>query len=369
MYIYQRKEWPSFTWNHETLLFQLGKVRHLQGRLLGKMLALGFDLQQEAGLETQTLNVLKSSEIEGEFLDPGQVRSSIARRLGIGTSELVPSGREVDGVVEMMLDATQRYGIPLTKDRLFGWHAALFPTGRSGMYRIEVGQWRTDARGPMQVVSGPMGRERVHFQAPEAGVVDQEMAVFLNWFNREEAMDPVLKAAVAHLWLVTIHPFEDGNGRIARAVADLQLSRADGSALRFYSMSAQIRQERKRYYEMLEETQRGGLDITAWLLWFLECLERALEATAQNLARILAKARFWEQHHHTPLNHRQRLMINRLLDGFTGKLTSSRWGKIAKCSPDTALRDIQDLVEKGILRKGPEGGRSTGYEIIFSEPG
>ena len=364
MYVYQRKEWPKFTWDHEALLLQLAKVRHLQGRLVGKMLALGFDLQQEAELDVQALNVLKSSEIEGEFLDPGQVRSSIARRLGLDVSGLVSSGRDVDGVVEMMLDATRHSARPLTKERLFDWHAALFPTGRSGMYRIEVGQWRTDARGPMQVVSGPMGRERVHFQAPEAAIVDEEMAAFLDWFNREEGIDPVLKAAVAHLWLVTIHPFEDGNGRIARAVADLQLSRADGSTLRFYSMSAQIRQERKRYYELLEATQKGGLDITPWLLWFLECLERALIATDQHLRRILAKARFWEQHRHTPLNERQQLMINRLWDGFAGKLTSSKWAKIAKCSSDTALRDIQDLVEKGILRKGPEGGRSTGYELV-----
>ena len=363
-FLYQHKDWPHFSWDHEVLLVSLGRVRHLQGRLMGKMLALGFDLQQEAELESQTLNVLKSTEIEGELLDVHQVRSSIARRLGLDISGLVPSDRDVDGVVEMMLDATKQYDQPLTKERLFDWHAALFPTGRSGMYKIEVGQWRTDAKGPMQVVSGPMGKERVHFQAPDASAVDWEMGLFLAWFNREEPIDPVLKAAIAHLWLVTIHPFEDGNGRMARAVADMQLSRSDGSPRRFYSMSAQIRLERKRYYQILEETQQGSLDITAWLLWFLECLERALTATDHILSRILAKAKFWERHRLTDLHDRQRFMINKLWNGFKGKLTTSKWAKMTKCSADTALRDIQDLVQKGILKKGPEGGRSTGYELV-----
>lgn len=363
-YIYQLHDWPNFSWNHEAVLAPLGTVRHLQGKLLGRMSALGFVLQQEAELETLTLDVLKSTEIEGEFLNAEQVRSSIARRLGMDISRLVSSDRHVDGVVEMMLDATQHNNQPLTAERLFGWHAALFPTGRSGMHKIVVGAWRDDSTGPMQVVSGGMGREQVHFQAPDAGILDKEMNVFIHWFNQEDKMDPVIKAAIAHLWFVTIHPFDDGNGRIARAITDLQLSRADGSSQRFYSMSAQIQLERNRYYEILEHTQKGDLDITAWLLWFLDCLTSALRATDQILARVLAKATFWEQHRATILNERQRLLINKLYDGFEGKLNTSKWAKIAKCSADTALRDIQDLMDKGILRKEAAGGRSTSYQLV-----
>lgn len=366
-YIHELHDWPNFTWNPEAVLAPLGTVRHLQGKLLGKMSALGFGLQQEAALETLTLDVLKSTEIEGEFLNPEQVRSSIARRLGMDMPGLVPSDRHVDGVVDMILDATQRHEQPLTAERLFDWHAALFPTGRSGMYKIAVGAWRDDSTGPMQVVSGGMSRERVHFQAPDAGLLDQEINTFIAWFNREAQMDPVIKAAIAHLWFVTIHPFDDGNGRIARAIADMQLARADGSRQRFYSMSAQIRLERNRYYEILEHTQKGDLDITAWLLWFLHCLTSALMATDSTLARVLAKARFWEQHRSTVLNERQRLLINKLFDGFEGKLNSSKWAKMAKCSADTALRDIQDLIDKKILRKAAAGGRSTSYELV--EPG
>jgi len=364
-YIHQLHDWPNFTWNHEAVLAPLGTVRHLQGKLQGKMSALGFVLQKEAELETLTLDVLKSTEIEGEFLNPEQVRSSIARRLGMDISGLVPSDRHVDGVVEMMLDATQQNDKPLTADRLFDWHAALFPTGRSGMYKIVVGAWRDDSTGPMQVVSGGMGREQVHFQAPDAGVLDKEMNTFVTWFNREDKMDPVIKAAIAHLWFVTIHPFDDGNGRIARAIADMQLSRADGSPQRFYSMSAQIRLERNQYYEILEHTQKGDMDITEWLVWFLNCLTGALMATDQTLARVLAKAQFWERHRPTILNERQRLLINKIFDGFEGKLNTSKWAKIAKCSTDTALRDIQDLVDKGILRKEAAGGRSTSYELVM----
>lgn len=363
-YIHQRSNWPQFTWNHAELLVPLGNVRHLQGKLIGKMSALGFALQQEANLETLTQDVLKSTEIEGEFLDPAQVRSSIARRLGLDISGLVPSDRNVDGVVEMMLDATQRCDAPLSTERLFDWHAALFPTGRSGMAKIKVAAWRNDSNGPMQVVSGPMGRERVHFQAPDAEKVPAEMEAFTRWFNTDMAMDPVIKAAVAHLWVVTIHPFDDGNGRISRAVADMQLARADGSSQRFYSMSAQIRLERNQYYDMLEKTQKGSLDITDWLLWFLDCLGNALTATDVSLAAILRKAEFWEQHRATAFNERQRLMVNKLFDGFTGKLNSSKWAKMAKCSADTALRDIQDLVEKGVLQKEAEGGRSTNYSLL-----
>jgi Fic family protein len=366
-YIHQLYNWPNFTWNPEAILAPLGTVRHLQGKLLGKMSALGFVLQQEAELETLTLDVLKSTEIEGEFLNPEQVRSSIARRLGMDISGLVPSDRHVDGVVEMVLDATQHNDQPLTAERLFGWHAALFPTGRSGMYKIAVGAWRDDSTGPMQVVSGGMGRERVHFQAPDAGGLDKEMNAFMNWFNSEGQLDPVIKAAIAHLWFVTIHPFDDGNGRIARAIADMQLSRADGSSQRFYSMSAQIRLERNQYYEILEHTQKGDLDITEWLLWFLDCLTSALRATDQILARVLAKATFWEQHRATILNERQRLLINKLFDGFEGKLNSSKWATIAKCSTDTALRDIQDLIDKKVLRKEAAGGRSTSYELVRQE--
>lgn len=367
LYIHQLHDWPNFTWSHEQLLTRLGSVRHLQGKLIGKMSTLGFVLQQEAQLETLTQDVLKTTEIEGEFLNPEQVRSSIARHLGMDISGLTDSDRNVDGVVEMMMDATHHHENGLTKDRLFDWHAALFPTGRSGMYKIKMGAWRDDSAGPMQVVSGGMDRHRVHFQAPDAGALYQEMDAFIAWFSREGNLDPVLKAAIAHLWFVTIHPFDDGNGRIARAIADMQLSRADGSPRRFYSMSAQIRLERNRYYEILEQTQKGNLDITEWLIWFLDCLTRALLVTEHTLARVLTKAKFWEQHRTTVLNDRQRLMVNKLFDGFEGKLNTSKWAKITRCSADTALRDIQDLMEKGILRKEPGGGRSTSYELISGE--
>ena len=362
-YIYQLSDWPNFTWNPEVILAPLGTVRHLQGQLLGKMSTLGFDLQKEAELETLSLDVLKSNEIEGEFLNPEQVRSSIARRLGMDISGLAPSDRHVDGVVEMILDATLQSRQPLTAERLCDWQAAMFPTGRSGMYKIVVGAWRNDTTGPMQVVSGGIGRERVHFQAPDAVVLNQEMDAFLQWFNQADRLDPVIKAALAHLWFVTIHPFDDGNGRIARAIADMQLSRADGNTQRFYSMSAQIRLERSRYYAMLEQTQKGSLDITEWLLWFLDCLYSALQMTDQTLARVLAKATFWERHRTTPLNARQRLMINKLFDGFDGNLNTAKWAKITKCSSDTALRDIQNLVALGIMQKKEAGGRSTNYEL------
>jgi Fic family protein len=360
MYIYQRENWWDFRWDANQLAVLLGRVRHLQGKLLGEMSNLGFQLQGEAMLATLTEDVLKSSEIEGEILNREQVRSSIARRLGLETPGLVDSSRHIDGVVEMMLDATRRYADPLTKERLLGWHAALFPDGYSGIYKIEVARYRS---GEMQVVSGAMGKERVHYEAPKAEEVEREMNTFLTWFAREDTTDPVIKAAIAHLWFVTIHPFDDGNGRIARAIADLQLARSDQSANRFYSMSAQILKERKQYYDALEATQHGDGDITRWLEWFLTCLERALLGSEETLQSVLLKAAFWEQHRHTPLNERQRLMLNRLMDGFTGKLTSSKWSKITKTSPDTALRDIQDLIAKGILRKEISGGRSTNYEI------
>lgn len=364
VYIYQLPDWPNFTWDDKEIAPVLGEVRHQQGRLLGRMESIGFNLQAEANLHTLTLDVLKSSEIEGEILNPDQVRSSIARRLGMEIAGLIPADRDVEGVVEMMLDATQKYDAVLSRERLFAWHAAMFPTGRSGMHKIVVGQYRDNPPAdPMQVVSGPVGRETVHFQAPDSYTLQVEMNRFLDWFNNEEKTDPVIKAAIAHLWFVTIHPFDDGNGRIARAITDMQLSRADRSAQRFYSMSSQIRVERKEYYDILENTQKDSLDITGWLKWFLNCLGRALNGTEETLAVVLRKARFWEHHSSTALNDRQKLMLNKLLDGFEGKLTSSKWAKIAKTSQDTAGRDINDLVEKGVLIKEAGGGRSTSYVL------
>lgn len=364
VYIHQLPHWPRFVWNQEEVNSLLLGIRNRQGKLLGRMEGLGFKLKAEANLQTLTLDVLKSSEIEGELLDADQVRSSLARRLGMDIAGLIPSDRHVDGVVEMLLDATQNHTRNLLADRLFGWHAALFPTGRSGMYTITVGNWRNHKKeDPMQVVSGAMGREIVHFVAPEAERLEEEMHRFIHWFNEDQSMDPILKAAIAHLWFVTIHPFDDGNGRIARAIAELQLSRADESAQRFYSMSAQIRKERKGYYEILEHTQKGSMDITDWLNWFLNCLDHALESSNETLSEVLKKARFWELHANTVLNHRQHQMINRLLDGFEGKLTSSKWAKLTKTSPDTALRDITDLLNKKVLVKEVGGGRSTSYGL------
>jgi Fic family protein len=360
-YIYERKGWPNLTWSRERLLEPLARVRHRQGRLIGRMEGLGFSLRNEAVLQTLTQDVMKTSEIEGEKLDRDQVRSSIARRLGIDIGALTPADRHTEGVVEMMLDATQRYAESLTEERLFGWHAALFPTGRSGMTKIAVGAWRRDVSGPMQVVSGPIGREKVHFEAPAAKRMAKEMRAFLDWFNGKKDSDPVITAASAHLWFVTIHPFEDGNGRIARAIADMALARSENSAQRFYSMSAQIRQERNAYYDRLEKTQKGDLDVTGWLEWFLGCLDRAFDGAEEVLGNILRKSRFWDTHRSHSFNERQRAMINRLFDGFEGKLTSSKWAKIAKSSQDTALRDIDGLVKRGVLIKAPGGGRSTHY--------
>ncbi|HEU4341199.1 MAG TPA: Fic family protein [Candidatus Binatia bacterium] len=365
-YIYELPNWPDFQWDQKRLAAPLAALRHRQGRLVGRMETLGFSLRGEATLRTLTLDVLKSSEIEGEILDRDEVRSSIARRLGMDVGGLVPADRRVEGVVEMMLDATQNYGAPLTDERLFGWHASLFPTGYSGMSRIAIGRWRDDSKGPMQIVSGTVGRERVHFEAPAAKRLPKEMAAFLKWFNRTDQTDLVLRAGLAQLWFVTIHPFDDGNGRIARAIADMALARSEQSSQRFYSMSAQIRTERKTYYEMLEKTQEDGLDVTLWLEWFLGCLDRAFDGTEKTLGSVLQKARFWEAHAAKPLNDRQRLMLNKLLDGFEGKLTSSKWAKIAKCSQDTALRDILDLVNQRILVKEAAGGRSTSYSLAES---
>jgi Fic family protein len=363
MYIHELQDWPRFDWGREQLAEALADVRHRQGRLIGHMAALGFELRQEAVLETLTADVLKSSEIEGEKLDAEQVRSSIARRLGMEYGGLEAADRHVEDVVEMMLDATRRYDQPLTAERLFAWHASLFPTGRSGMARIRAGAWRDDSTGPMAVVSGPIGKEHVHFTAPPARRLEGEMQAFLEWFNAGAAMDPVSKAALAHLWFVTIHPFDDGNGRIARAIADMALARSEESPQRFYSMSAQIRQESAAYYDILERVQRGSLDITPWMEWFLACLGRAIAGAQTTLGAVLAKARFWEGLGGFAVNERQRLVLNRLLDGFEGKLTTSKYAKLAKCSQDTALRDILPLVERGILVRNPAGGRSTSYAL------
>jgi Fic family protein len=365
IYIHQHPKWPSFTWRNNEIQVELGKIRNMQGRVLGKMQAMGFKLREEALLKNLTLDVLKNSDIEGEVLSPDQVRSSLARKLGLNVGGLVRSDRNVDGVVEMMLDATQYFQKPLTKKRLCQWQSLLFPLGKSGNLSVRTGSYRKDETGPMQVISGALGKEKVHFEAPAANKLNSEMTDFMKWFNTKHDVDPVLKAALAHLWFITLHPFEDGNGRIARAITDMQLARSDESAQRFYSMSAQIRLQRTQYYDMLEKTQQGTLDVTRWIQWFLQCLMAALLATDDTLDDVLRKAKFWETHAKTIFNTRQQLMLNKLLDGFTGNLTSSKWAAISKSSADTALRDIQDLITKKVLRKTDGGGRSTGYELVL----
>jgi len=358
MYLHHREDWPKFRWDNETLLPYVSKVRDLQGRLIGRMESLGFELREEAVLETITKDILKSSEIEGELLNPDEVRSSVARRLGMEISGLPNASRNVEGVVEMMLDATQNYEKALTDDRLFGWHSAMFPSGRSGMYKIKVGDWRD---GPMEVVSGALGKEKVHYTAPEASRLKEEMDRFIGWFNTDNRMESVIKSAIAHLWFVSIHPFDDGNGRIARAIGDVQLSRADRTSQRFYSMSAQILKSKNGYYNILESTQKGNMDISQWLVWYFERLTEALEATDETLSKVLIKAKFWEQYKNMQFNERQIEMINKLQGDFVGKLHSSKWAKITKVHRDTARRDIQDLIEKGVLSDSGEGGRSTNY--------
>lgn len=368
-YIYQLKVWPKFTWDWKVIQSLLGEVRSRQGRLMGQMEGLGFSSRSEAVLKTLTLDIIKSSEIEGEILNKEQVRSSIARRLGMKIGGLVASDRNVDGIVEMMMDVASHFEKPLTKDRLFGWHASLFPGGRSGMHKIRTGAWRDDAHGPMRVVSGRMGREKIHYEAPAAHVLNEEMRMLLKWFNGSDAdnLDPVLKAAIVHLWFITIHPFDDGNGRIARAIADMQLARADRSQERFYSMSVQIRKQRNKYYEILEKTQKTvavgkeGIDITPWIQWFLNCLNQALENTENVLSSVFEKEEFWKSHKAISMNERQRIMLNKLFEGFEGKLTTVKWAKITKVSHDTALRDILDLIEKKVLIKDSAGGRSVSY--------
>lgn len=363
-YIHELPKWPDFYWDNEKLAAPLAAIRYQQGFLLGRMSTLEFEVKTKASLEILAADITKSSEIEGEILDPQQVRSSLARRLGIDIGGLTPTNRHIEGIVEMMLDATQHYQEPLTDDRLFGWHGALFPTGRSGLHKITVGAWRPYEAGPMQVVSGPMGRENIHFEAPEATRLNHEMNQLLSWFNHSENTDPVLKAAIAHFWFVTIHPFEDGNGRIARAIADMCLARADGMPERFYSMSSSIEHDRKNYYEALELCQRGNLDITRWLTWFLTCLSQAIKNADEALNAVLYKTKIWQKLNCHSVNERQRKVINKLLNDFQGKLTTSKYAKIAKCSQDTALRDIQKLIEYGVMVQSPSGGRSRSYQLI-----
>lgn len=364
-YIHELSDWPKFRWASERIAELLANVRHHQGRLLGRIEGFGLKLRNEALLDTLTEEVVKSSEIEGQQLNPQQVRSSLARRLGINIGALTPADRNVEGIVQVILDATQNYEKPITAERLFSWHAALFPTGYSGLLKITVGKWRPAEAGPMQIVSGPHGKERVHYQAPDAKLLEMEMQVFIEWFNRDvPGLDLVLKAAIAHLWFETIHPFEDGNGRIGRALADMLLARSERSAQRFYSISAQIMAERGQYYDHLEETQKADLDITEYLNWFLNCLDRAFDGAETILAAVLRKAHFWELHAGQSFNDRQRLMINRMLDGLEGKLTSSKWAKMAKTSQDTAGRDIEGLLRANVLVKEPGRGRSTSYAVI-----
>ncbi|MGB3768869.1 MAG: Fic family protein [Phormidesmis sp.] len=362
-WIHQTADWPAFTWKSEVLAQKLADIRHRQGRLLGRMESLGFDLRTEASLNTLTVEVVQSSAIEGETLNSDEVRSSIARRLGIDIGGFIAVGRDVEGIVEVMIDAASQYEQPLTKDRLFNWHAALFPTGRSGMRTITVGDWRPESAGAMQVVSGPIGREWVHFEAPESTRLEAEMTDFLNWFDGTTAVDPLIKAAIAHFWFITIHPFEDGNGRIARAIADMALARADGMSDRFYSMSAQIEIERKTYYKQLEHQQRNSVDITGWLDWFLDCLGRAISTAETMLSAVLYKAELWKIANRHSVNDRQRLILNRMLDGFRGHMNTSKYAKLAKCSTDTALRDIRNLLARDLLIQNPGGGRSTSYRL------
>ncbi len=364
MYIWQDRKWPGFHYDKDRLANRLAQTRHDQGHLLGRMEALGFHLREEAVLLSLTQEVLTTCEIEGEILDPAQVRSSLARRLGIDIGGLTSANREVEGIVEMMLDATRQFESPLTEERLFHWHTSLFPTDRSSMTRIRVGRWRDDRGGPMRVVSGPMGQETVHYEAPPATILDSEITAFLDWYNDDTGIDGVLKAGITHLWFVTIHPFDDGNGRIARAIAEMTLARSERSVQRFYSVSSQIRNERNKYYEILEQTQKGSMDITNWLDWFLGCVSRAIDLANDTLASVTFKASFWERYAAEPFNNRQIKVLNRILDGLEGKLTSSKWAKLAKCSQDTAYRDILNLMERGVLKKNPEGGRSTSYSLI-----
>ncbi len=364
IYIHELDDWPHFTWREHELIERLASVRHQQGVLLGRMDAIGFDLRQEAELNAISDGVVKTSEIEGEILNPDEVRSSVASRLGIDIGGVLPTRRDVEGIVDLLIDATARCTEPLTTERLFAWHALLFPYGWNNAGRLTVGGWRQPGRGPMQVISGPSGRERVHFEAPSEDRLDGEIEAFSDWFNASDGTDDVLKAALAHLWFVTIHPFDDGNGRIARAIADMKLAKSDGISQRFYSMSSQIRKERAQYYRILERTQKGAMDVTDWMVWFLDCLGRSIENAQHTLATAIDRVRFWNHVSEVPLNDRQRKVLRRLLNGFQGKLTTSKWAKLTKCSQDTALRDISALVDYGVLVRSQSGGRSTSYDLV-----
>ena len=367
-YIHEHPDWPHFQWRQEELIDLLATIRHQQGLLLGRMEAVGFDLRQQAQLNALTETVLKTSEIEGEVLNVDEVRSSVASRLGVDIGGLAPPHRNVDGIVDLMVDATLQCDEPLSAERLFGWHSSLFPTGRNNITRITTGAWRAPGDGPMRVVSGRIGRERIHFEAPSEDRIEHEMRAFLQWFNAPTKHDNILNAAIAHLWFVTIHPFDDGNGRIARGIADMALARSDGVSQRFYSMSSQIRKERADYYEILELTQKGAMDITNWMVWFLDCLGRALENAQDTVASAVARVRFWDTFAGMQLNDRQRKVIRQLVNGFDGYLTSTRWAKITGCSQDTALRDITDLINKSVLERSQSGGRSTRYDLVNAVP-
>jgi Fic family protein len=369
MYIWEVARWPGFTWEAGEVLEPLAMARYKQGRLLGGMVRLGFELRLEAQVHALTEDVVQSSEIEGEILDRESVRSSVARRLGVPDAAVIEADRKTEGVVAMMLDATSNFAAPLTKERLVGWHAALFPTGYSGLHRIHVGGWREDSEGPMQVVSGPIGRSKVHYEAPPAGGLEAEMIRFLTWFNTPPRIDGLLRAALAHLWFVTLHPFDDGNGRIARAVTDMALAQLEESSQRFYSVSSQIRRERSGYYDILERTQKGSLDVTKWLVWFLDCYTRAIDTAEATCADVLRKADFWQRYAREPFSPRQKAVMNRILDGFEGKLTVKKWAALGKCSVDTAQRDINDLVARGILVKNPGGSKNTSYALGLDVPG
>lgn len=361
IYIWQYPEWPSFTWNDSRLIALLSEVRNLEGKIQGMMGGLGFDVQSMTALNVMTEDVLRSNEIEGVILNSDKVRSSIARHLGIDTAGLPQPDHYTEGVVQIMMDAVTNCNKPLTPERLFNWHAALFPTGRSGMYPITVGAYRTGGE-PMQIVSGAMGKEKVHYEAPPSDVVPDMMTDFLTWINSDNTVtDPVLKAAVAHLWFVAIHPFDDGNGRLTRTITDMQLAKADGFPLRFYSMSAEILREKKAYYEILEHTTSNSTDITEWLEWFLNTMKSSILRAKETVKRVVSKSSFWQRHREIPMNERQVRVVNMIWDGFTGKLTSSKWAKITKTSQATALRDITDLIEKGILTAAADGGRSSNY--------
>jgi Fic family protein len=365
-YIYERPDFPDFYWDSEKILAPLSEVRFMQGRFSGKIQSLGFDIQQESNLLLLEKEIITSSQIEGEIYKPEEVRSSIAKRTGAAYDSNQPTNRNIDGFVDLLLDATQNYATVISKERLFNWHGALFPTGRSGLYTIKTAQWRKDEKGPMQVVSGGFGNEKVHYEAPTASLIPNLMIAFLDWLNTESQQDLIIKTGIAHLWFLTIHPFEDGNGRIARAISESILAKSENDAMRFYSLSSQILKNKKDYYLLLEQSQKGNLDCTNWLLWFLETLKKAIIQSEEIISTVLQKANFWKNHEKTILSPRQQKMLEILWNDFEGNLTTKKWSLLTKCSDDSALRDINDLILKGILYKEDKGSRSTSYKIILS---